>query len=307
MMPIDQVRLNFNPASLTALNIILGFVMFGVALDMKLADFRNAWRSPKPILIGLFAQFVLLPAATFGLVWLIRPAPSIALGMFLVASCPGGNISNFLTHLARGNTALSVSMTAVSTFVATFMTPLNFSLWAGLYAPTQALLRDFTLDRWEMLLAVFLLLGLPMSIGLFVSQRFPAFSHRLKTPMRYLSIAIFGLFVIGALAANFRYFLDYVGYVVFFVMLQNGAALFSGYAAALLSRLPEGDRRAVAIEVGIQNSGLGLILIFNFFDGLGGMAIIAAWWGIWHILSGLSVAFWWRRRAPGPRAQSGAT
>ncbi len=300
MTPIDQVQLNFNPASLMTLNIILGFVMFGVALDMKVADFRNVLRTPKPMLIGLLGQFLLLPAATCGLVYLLNPAPSIALGMILIAACPGGNISNFLVHLSRGNTALSVSMTAVSTMAAVVLTPLNFAFWGSMYAPTRSLMRDFNLDPIEMLLAVFLLLGLPMLIGLFISQRFPAVAHKLKRPLHYLSMAFFGVFVIGALAANFQHFLHYVGYVVFFVFLQNAAALASGYFAAYFSRLPEVDRRAVSIEVGIQNSGLGLTLIFNFFGGLGGMAIIAAWWGIWHILSGLTVALTWRRFPPAP-------
>lgn len=300
MTPIDQVQLNFNPASLMALNIILGFVMFGVALDMKVADFRNVLRTPRPMLIGMLGQFVLLPAATWVLVSILNPAPSIALGMILIAACPGGNISNFLVHLSRGNTALSVSMTAVSTMAAVVLTPLNFAFWGSMYAPTRSLMRDFNLDPIEMLLAVFLLLGLPMLIGLFISQRFPAAAHKLKRPLHYLSIAFFGVFVIGALAANFQHFLHYVGYVVFFVFLQNAAALASGYFAARISGLPEVDRRAVAIEVGIQNSGLGLTLIFNFFGGLGGMAIIAAWWGIWHILSGLTVALTWRRFPPAP-------
>ena len=302
MNEMDRVRLNFNPQSLWALNFIIGLVMFGVALDLKVSDFKAVLVTPKPVLIGLAGQFVLLPAFTFLLVLAIKPAPSIALGMMLVAACPGGNISNFLTHYARGNTALSITMTAISTAVAIFMTPLNLSLWGGLNPETAKILRIVALDPLDMLLAVFLLLGLPMAVGMWTGHRFPNFVEKAHKPVKIFSLAVFGLFVIGALAANWRYFLDFVGFVVFAVFLHNALALSTGYFAAKAAGLPERDRRAVSIEVGIQNSALGLILIFNFFDGLGGMAIVTAWWGIWHIISGLTVATFWSRCEPAPAA-----
>ncbi len=300
MNEMDLVRLNFNPGSLWVLNFIIGLVMFGVALDLKVEDFKAVLTSPKPVLIGLAGQFVLLPAFSFLLVLAIRPSPSIALGMMLVAACPGGNISNFLTHYARGNTALSITMTALSTAVAIVMTPFNLSLWGGLHPEASQILKAVALDPLEMLLAVFLLLGLPMAAGMWTGYRFPRFVEKAHKPVKTFSLAVFGLFVIGALAANWRYFLDYVGFVVFAVFLHNALALLTGYFAAKFAGLPERDRRAVSIEVGIQNSALGLILIFNFFDGLGGMAIVTAWWGIWHIISGLTVATLWSRRDPGP-------
>ncbi len=281
-----------------ALNAIIGLVMFGVALDLKVGDFKAVLTMPKPVVIGLIGQFVLLPAFTFLLVLLIRPAPSIALGMMLVAACPGGNISNFLTHYARGNTALSITMTAISTAVAIVMTPLNLSLWGGLHPGARGILKEVALDPLEMLLAVFLLLGLPMAAGMWTGRRFPRFVEKAHQPVKIFSLAVFGLFVLGALSANWRYFLEYVRFVVVAVFFHNALALMTGYYAAKFSGLPERDRRAVAIEVGIQNSALGLILIFNFFGGLGGMAIVTAWWGIWHIISGVTVATYWSRRDP---------
>lgn len=298
MNEMDLVRLNFNPQSLWALNFIIGLVMFGVALDLKIADFKAVLVMPKPVLIGLTGQFVLLPAFSFLLVLAIRPSPSVALGMLLVAACPGGNISNFLTHYARGNTALSITMTAISTAVAIVMTPFNLSLWGGLHPEASGILRAVALDPLEMLMAVFLLLGLPMAAGMWVGHRFPRFVERAHKPVKIFSLAVFGLFVVGALGANWQYFLKYVGFVVFAVFLHNAIALSAGYFAARFAGLPERDRRAVSIEVGIQNSALGLILIFNFFDGLGGMAIVTAWWGIWHIISGLTVATLWSRCEP---------
>jgi len=300
MNELDAVRLNFSPESLVALNFILAFVMFGVALDMKWEDFRGIKAAPRAVLIGMLAQFLLLPAAAWALTMVLEPQPSIALGLILVACCPGGNISNFLTHFARGNTALSVTMTAFSTVGALFFTPFNTALWGSLNPATAAILNEIAIDPVEMFFAVAILLVVPALAGMSVARRFPGFAARARKPFRILSLAVFVTFVLLALAANWDYFLHYTDRVVLSVLLLNALGLSLGYFVAGAARLSQADRRAVSIEVGIQNSGLGLILVFNFFGGLGGMAITAAWWGIWHILSGLTVASWWRRHPPAP-------
>lgn len=293
---IDQVRLNFNPQALLALNLVLAFVMFGVALDLKLGDFRKALRTPKALAIGLFGHHLLFPAGTYLLILLLEPLPSIALGMLLVSSCPAGHISNFFTQRAGGNTALSVSISTLSTVGAIFMMPVNVSFWASRHPGMRAIMQDFALDPWSMLIDVGLLLGVPLALGLFVSHRYPALAARALKPMRLLSLVIFGLFVSGALAANWNFFLRYGALVVGVVFIHNACALGCGYWLARLTGLPEGDRRAVAFETGIQNSGLGLVLIFSFFGGLGGMAIVTAWWGIWHIFAGMALSSWWMKR-----------
>jgi len=298
MTEIDAVRLNFSPESLVALNVILAFVMFGVALDMKLEDFKGVAAAPRAVLIGMLAQFLLLPATAWALTMVLEPQPSIALGLILIACCPGGNISNFLTNFARGNTALSVTMTACSTVGALFFTPFNTSLWGSLNPATDAILREIAIDPVEMFMAVAILLVVPAMLGMIVARQFPGFAARARKPFRILSLGVFALFVVLALAANWDYFLRYTHRVVIGVFLLNGLGLLLGYLAAGAAGLREPDRRAVSIEVGIQNSGLGLILIFNFFGGMGGMAITAAWWGTWHILSGLALASWWRRYPP---------
>ena len=298
MSDIDLVRLNFNPQTLLALNVILGLVMFGVSLELKPADFRAALAKPRALAIGLLGHHVVFPAATYLLVLALQPRPSIALGMILVSSCPAGNISNFLTHFARGNTALSVSISTLSTLAAIVMTPLNVAFWGGLYAPAQPILRSVAVNPLEMFAHVLLLLGVPLAAGLFVSRRYPRFTARAVKPFKVFSLAFFVLFVLAALAANWQYFLEYVGMVVGIVFVHNALALATGYGLAGAAGLPERDRRAVSIECGIQNSGLGLILIFSYFDGLGGMAVVTAWWGIWHIVAGLSVAGVWSRRPP---------
>lgn len=296
MIDIDAVRLNFSPNTLHLLNAILGIVMFGVALDLRGEDFRRVLANPRPVLVGLAGHYVVFPAFTYLLVMVIKPPPSVALGMMLVASCPAGNISNFLVNLARGNTALSVSISSTSTVLSVVATPLVLNFWGSMYPPTRLLLRTVAVDPVDMFVTILVLLGLPLMAGMFVARRWPAFTERVRVPMKRLSIGIFVSFLVLALAANWQYFLRSVGGVVGAVFLHNALALTTGYWTAAALGLPVRDRRAVSFEVGIQNSGLGLILIFTFFGGLGGMAIVAAWWGIWHIIAGLSLATYWSRR-----------
>ncbi len=293
---VDAIRLNFNQHGLVALNAVIGLMMFGMALDLKLEDFKRVLRSPKAPAIGLFAQFILLPAFTYLLTLVINPIPSMALGMILIGSCPGGNLSNVMTYLAKGNAAVSISMTAVSTAAAIIMTPLNLSLWGSLNPATEPILRQVSLNPWDVFTTIFMILGVPLALGITVSRLWPHLVERVRTGFKVFSVVVFMVVVGLALAANWNIFLEVIGLVMLVVLVHNALALSLGYSAARVARLDGRDVRAVAIEVGIQNSALGLILVFDFFGGLGGMAIIAAWWGIWHIISGLTVALFWSRR-----------
>lgn len=297
-MGIDQIQINFSEGALTVMNIVIAFIMFGVALDLRLGDFKRSLKTPKPVLIGLICQFLVLPAVTFVLVLIVQPHPSIALGLFLVAACPGGNLSNFLTHLAKGNTPLSISMSAISTVIAIFMTPLNTLFWASMYGPTKDIITSFSISASDMFTTIFFMLGLPLVLGMFIRYKYPTFAARVNQVMMKLSIVVFIGFVIVMLANNFAIFTEYVGSIIGVVALQNCLALLLGYTLARIARVSVRDRRAISIETGIQNSGLGLVLIFNFFGGLGGMAIVAAFWGIWHIISGLTLATIWSKNPP---------
>jgi BASS family bile acid:Na+ symporter len=144
---IDEVQLNFNQDNIWVLNFCLAIIMFGVALELRVEDFKRVFYNPKSSLVGLLSQFILLPALTFVLIIILEPSPSLALGMILVSCCPGGNISNFMTHLARGNSALSVSLTAVGTVLAILATPFNFELWGSLYPPTASILKSVSGQR----------------------------------------------------------------------------------------------------------------------------------------------------------------
>jgi BASS family bile acid:Na+ symporter len=298
MEELDQVRLNFSPTTLNALNIIIGLIMFGVALDLKLADFKIALSRPRAFLIGVVCQFLLLPAMAFLMAKLVAPSPSIALGMLMVAACPGGNISNFTTNFAKGSTALSVCMTAVSTTAAIFMTPFNVTFWGGLDPETAAVIDGFALDPFDVFLTVMIVLGIPLGLGLFTSEKFPNLAAKLRKPFKVGSLVFFFALVVIAFASNFEHFLSFIGIIFLPVAALNAAAFALGYGASRLFKLSQKESRAVAIEIGIQNSGLGLVLTFAHFDALGGMAAVAAWWGIWHIISGLSLGYYWSRREP---------
>jgi len=295
-MPVDEVELNFQGDSVWLLNGMIALIMFGVALDLRPRDFLQMGRAPKGPLIGLASQFVLLPALTFLLTLIWRPAPSIALGMILVAACPGGNLSNFLTHMAGGNTALSVTMTATSTAAAVIMTPINVSFWGSLQPDTAPILAAIRLDPLAVLQTVALILGVPLMIGMSCAHRFPALAKRLHNPFKYFSILFFLVVVIVICVQNSEALLRHVHWVAAAVVVHNALALTLGYGMARFSRLPPRDCRAIAIEVGIQNSALGLAIVFQFFSSLGGMALVVGFWGIWHIVAGLSLAYVWSRR-----------
>ncbi len=296
---LDAIRLDFEPASLLALNIILALLMFGVALDLRLSDFRAVARMPRGPLVGIATQLLLLPPATFLLVQLIDPIPSVALGMMLIAACPGGNVSNFLVWLAKGNAALSVSMTAVTSTAAMFMTPFNLTFWAALDPDTRRLLADIAVDPVIMVITILLILALPLLAGMWTGSRYPEFAARMRRPLRVAGGLFFLSFIVLAFWRDREYLTLAILPVLGIVAAHNALALTLGYTAARLTGLSARDRRAVTIEVGIQNSGLGLALIFTFFAGLGGMAIVAAWWGSWHIVGGLTLAALWSRREPG--------
>jgi len=293
---IDQLTLNFDKSSLLMLNVLIGLMMLGMAMDLDIEDFKRLVRQPKPPAIGLGAQFILLPAFTYLLTLILHPAPSIALGMILVASCPGGNLSNLMTYLAGGNAPLSVGMTAVSTAAAIVMTPLNFAFWGGLNPDTAEILKRVSLGPLDLFMTIFVILGIPLVVGMVIARRWPGIAAKVRGPFKTVSVIVFMGFVAVALANNWNNFVTYIGFVVFAVFLHNTLAFSLGNVAGRFARLNQRDLRAVTIEVGLQNSALALILIFNFFDGLGGMALIAAWWGIWHIIAGLTLAGFWSRR-----------
>ena len=305
---LNAVSINFGQGGMTIVNFILAFVMFGVALGIKPQTFKDVFKNPKSVIVGILLQWVGLPAITFAVAMALSPwiTPMIALGMILVASCPGGNISNFISSLSKGNVELSISMTAVTTAFAPLVTPFNFFFWGSMYSQIIAIKNDIptlVIPFFPMLEQILLLLGVPIFLGLIFSRYFPNATKKITKPAQVLSILLFIGMVIVSFSQNFQIFIDNIFYVFFIVMLHNASALATGYLGGKLARVPEADRRSFTVEIGIQNSGLGLILLFNpaifppeiWHGHYGGMLFITAWWGIWHIVSGLTVAYLFRR------------
>jgi len=293
---LDALEINFDTEGLWVLNITLAIIMFGVALGISMEDFKRLIKNPKILITGIISQFFLLPFITFLFIKLVNPMPSIALGMMMVAACPGGNISNFMTQMAKGNAALSVSLTAFATLLSLVMTPFNLEFYGNLYPPTAQILKSISLDPWELVKLVSLILGVPLIIGMLVKSYKPKIADKLAKILKPISLIIFMLFIVIAFYDNISIFMNYIHYVLILVIAHNVIALLLGFYFAKAMKLSYKNQKTLSIETGIQNSGLGLLLIFSFFNGLGGMALFVAFWAIWDIFSGLALATYWSKQ-----------
>ena len=297
---LDGLQVTLNAGGMNTINIVLAFVMFGVALGIKPKMFVEVFRKPKSVILGMCCQLVLLPLLTFLLAIALGPriSWSMALGMILVASCPGGNISNFMSSLSKANVELSVSLTAISTALCILMTPFNFWLYGNLYldiASVKADVPQLVIPLWDVFKTIFILLGIPLTLGILTSHYLPKVADKLKKPLQWLSIIFFLAMVVLSFWGNRESFLACIKYIFLIVLVHNLLALTIGFSVGSAFRLPFRDRRTLTIETGIQNSGLGLVLllgtsIFSTLPPHGGMLVITAWWGVWHIVSGLTVS-----------------
>jgi len=297
---IDQIQVTLNAGGMNTINIVLAFVMYGVALGIRPGIFVDMLKKPKSVLLGMLCQLVLLPAFTCLLAILLSGwiSPMMGLGMILVAACPGGNISNFMSSLAKANIELSVSLTAISTALAILLTPFNFWLWGTAYlhfAPVAHEIPTLVIPLWDVFKTIFILLGIPLTLGILTSRFLPRIADTLKKPLQWISIFFFIAMVVLSFTGNMEAFLKCIKYIFLVVLIHNLMALGIGFLTGTVFKVPRKDRRTLTIETGIQNSGLGLVLLlgtslFSNFPPHGGMLVITAWWGIWHIISGLTVA-----------------
>ncbi len=287
---IDSFQLELGGGSEIAMAFILAAMMFAVALGLRMSHFSFFKTNPKVYFAGVLAQLIGLPLLTLALCYLINPLPSIALGMILIASCPGGNVSNLLAMFGKANTALSVSLTATSSLIAAFLTPISILFWSSLYPPTRSLLTDINLDVVSFLTQTLIILALPLVLGMLAARYVPKLAERLQKPLAI--IAGIGLLII-ILGACYKYkdlFLTIGLSVAGLVILHNGLAFLMGHLAGVLSKADTPSRRALTFEVGIQNSGLGIVILLTQLGGLGGAGAVAGLWGIWHIIGGLMLA-----------------
>ena len=294
---IDSIKITFDTQDLWILNIAIGVIMFGVALGISMDDFKRLLKSPKIVFVGILSQFILLPAVTFLAILVLKPHPSFALGMMLIAACPGGNVSNFFSKMAGGNAALSVSLTSFATLICIVMTPFNLQFWGSLYEPTNEILKTVKLNWVDLLKLVSLILGIPLCFGMLVKHYHPVMAKKIEKTLKPLSMLVFIALIIIAFSQNIAVFVNHIHHVAMLVIFHNIAAYILGFYTAKSFGLNKQDTKTIAMETGIQNGGLGLLLIFSFFEGLGGMALLAAFWGIWDVFSGIILATYWGRKS----------
>jgi BASS family bile acid:Na+ symporter len=286
---INEAVITLEPTTQIALAVSLAFTMFTVALGLKTNDFSFLRAHPRSILFGFLAQVLGLPLMTLGLLMVFEPMAGVALGMLIVSCCPGGNVSNLFTRLSRGNVAYSVPLTTCSSIFSAAFLPVAILFWTGLYGPTRALVETIHLDRAGFILSTGLTLLVPLAAGILVSHYRPALAaalQRLCLPVAVLVIAM----VIGVgLSGNAGLLRDFGHVILPYVVLHNAAAFALGGIIGLLALRTGAARRALIFEIGIQNSGLGLLIMLSQFGGLGSGAMVIATWGIWHFIGGFAL------------------
>lgn len=278
------------------LSLVLATMVFSVALELRLDDFRRVAQAPRLVLIGQIPQFILLPGATWLATLLLDLPPNIEAAMILVACCPGGSLSNVVTHRGRGNTALSVSISAVAAVLALVLTPFNFTWMVSANPATAGWLRQLDIDASDIWWSLLALLALPMAMGLLCSHQLPALTARIRKPLGNFSLVMLLLFIVAGLIKERQLLNAALLPQVLIVVLHNAGGLLLGWLACKAFRVGERDMRAIVIEGGMQNSGLALGIIAVQFNSDLGMVIIASLWGMWHIVSGMTLAQLWRRK-----------
>ena len=270
----------------TVINYLLGVVMFGMGLTLNLQDFKIVFSRPKDVITGCLAQFTIMPLLAWGLTRIFSLDEALAHGVVLVGCCPGGTASNVITYMAKGDLALSVGMTGVSTLLAPFLTPLLTWALAG---------KSINVDMVGMLLSILWVVILPIVIGLFVKWLWPKFTEKTVDYLPALSTLVIAFIVAIVIAANASKLLAGGLIIVLVVMLHNLCGLSLGYLIGRLLGLPEPKKRAISIEVGMQNSGLASSLATLHFATYPLATIPGAIFSVWHNISGAVVAYFYRK------------
>jgi bile acid:Na+ symporter, BASS family len=288
------------------LSLVLALLVFSVALDLRIEDFRRVAQTPRAVVCGLLPQFILFPGATWLATLALDLPPQVEVAMILVAVCPGGTTSSVITHLGGGNAALSVTISAFTALASLVLTPLNFSWMVATNPVTSSWLRSLSIDASAIWFTLMVLLALPLALGLAVAWRWPAFAARARKPLARIAILALVGFVVAGLVMQRHLLTASVLPIFLVVVLHNAAGLLMGHLSAVAMQVDAGDRRAVIIEGGMQNAGLALGIIAVQFNSDLQMVILTSLWGVWHSVSGLSLAFWWRYKdSRGPPVLAG--
>ena len=288
---MNEPVISVNQNQMVLLKVMLGLIMFGIALKLDIKEFKRLIKSPKPIMIGLLGQLILLPALTLVLVHLLSLPAAIALGLFVVASCPGGNMSNLLTDLADGDLEYSVSMTSLSSFFGPLTIPLNILFWSSLYAPTKILVSSISLDTTAMYLDVFVTLGVPLLIGMILNAKLPSLMMKIAPVIGKFSVLILLIFIIGAAKKYWAFFDSSYQLMMPLTMGHNFLAMLMGYLLAF--SLTKKQQKTLTFEVGMQNSGIGLAIILQYFTSDPMTTIVCCWWAVIHMTNGLIIIGLW--------------
>ena len=283
---LDSLRIVLDPLGQAGVALALMLVMFGVALGLRVQDFRILADQPSLYLGGVLAQIVLLPLVTFGLIILISPPPSIALGMIVVACCPGGSVSNLLTYLSRGDIAVSVALTATSSMLAALLTPASTMFWARAYEPTAELLISLDVNPLLFIGQTTLLLALPLAAGMIVAAKMPDFAERIRKRATVAGAAVLGATIVYGIAYFYPILWPAIGLLAGITIMHNTVAFATGAVVGVVLSKQSSIRRALTFEIGIQNAGLALIILLAQLKGVGGAAAIAAVWGVWDLIAG---------------------
>ncbi|WP_417457873.1 bile acid:sodium symporter family protein [Kordiimonas sp.] len=297
--------ITLEPGTQLGLAIALAFTMFSVALGLKADDFSFLRNHPRRVAVGFLTQVLGLPLVTLLVLVIFKPIAGIALGMLIVACCPGGNVSNLFTRLSGGDTAYSVTLTTCSSIFSAAFLPFAVLFWTGLYAPTRELVNTIELDRAAFIINTSITLLIPLALGIYLAHARPIWAAKLQRIFLPIAVLIIAVIVVVGLASNMSLLRDFGTVIMPYVVAHNALAFALGAAVGFTAKLGTKTRRALVFEIGIQNSGLGLLIMLSQFGGLGSGALILATWGIWHFIGGFTVLAFYRlaRRISSPVTQ----
>jgi BASS family bile acid:Na+ symporter len=295
MEGIDQAQFNFSPTVGLAVGVMVGFLVFAVALDLTWDQLHRVLRRPKAPLIGLVAQYLILPGVAFGVGLTTVDTPSIALGLLLVTCCPAGALSNYLTGVARGSVATSVSMTAISTLFSIAATPLLFAFWASMNPDTERVLQKIAIDPRRVIMMLLIMLVVPVTTGMLIRAKRPETADRIRLWSRRSAGVVFAVVVAILLLGNVEVLGAFAKTALPPVLLTFALAVALGWGLARVSGLVAADRRAVTVEVAFQNVALAIGMAVVFFPELAGVAITSILWGVVHLTLGFAIAAIWMR------------
>lgn len=295
MDDIKQIALDFDPRIGLLVGIMVGFLVFAVSLDLTWKELLRVVKRPKSPTIGLVAQFGILPAIAFIAGVYLNDSPSIALGLLLVTCCPGGALSNYLTGIAKGDVATSISMTTVSTLFSIVLTPVLFAFWASLNPSAFALLQNIEMDPQQVFMTLLIMLVIPVTAGMLLRAQRPMIADRIYRVVRLIAGIVFAIIVAIIIGSNFKSLALIAQAALLPVLFTFVIAVGLGWGMGRIAGLIPEERRAVAIEVAFQNVALAIGLGITFFPSIGSITAVAILWGIVHLILGSGLAFAWNR------------